>query len=133
VSNVVTYYALVAVTGDGVQSVKPGMTANVTVVTASVDNAITLPSSAVTVRGNSSAATVNVEIGNDPTKTQATQIRLGLKGDNSYQITSGLKAGDRVVVARQTATATSTTGTRTGGGLGGGGFGGGGGAVRPGG
>ena len=73
-------------------------------------------------RGNT--ATVNVEIGSDPKKTTPTPITLGLRGDSAIEVTSGLKAGDKVVVIRQAATA--TTAAATGGGAGFGGAGGGG-------
>jgi macrolide-specific efflux system membrane fusion protein len=86
------------------------MTATVQVVVNHADNVVYLPTSAVTARGTT--ATVNVEVGNDPSKTTATQITLGLRGDSSIEVRSGLKAGDNVVVARAASTA-GTTATAT--------------------
>jgi len=126
VSNVVTYYAYVTIDpSDSLTRVKPGMTANVVVVVNHADGVVFLPASAVTARGTS--ATVNVEIANDPNKTTPTPITLGLRGDSSIQIASGLKAGDKIVIVRQAAASGVGTsgagGARTGAGGGGGGGG----------
>jgi macrolide-specific efflux system membrane fusion protein len=75
------------------------MTASVKVIVNHADNVVYLPSSALTARGTS--ATVNVEIGTNPNKTTPTPITLGLRGDTSTAVTSGLKAGDKIVVVRQ--------------------------------
>lgn len=126
VSNVVTYYAYVSLDPSAtLGAVKPGMTATVQVVVNHADGVVFLPASAITARGNT--ATVNVEIAGDPKKTTPTPITLGLRGDSSIEVSSGLKAGDKVVVVRQAATAgAATLGAATGGGglggAGGGGF-----------
>lgn len=125
VSNVVTYYAYVSIDPSAtLGSIKPGMTATVQVVVNHADGVVFLPTSAVTARGNT--ATVNVEIAGDPKKTTPTPITLGLRGDSSIEVSSGLKAGDKVVVVRQAATATGATGGAATGGAGLGGAGGGG-------
>ena len=108
VSNVVTYYAYVSIDPSAtLGAVKPGMTATVQVVVNHSDGVVFLPTSAITARGNT--ATVNVEIGNDPKKTTPTQITLGLRGDSAVEVSSGLKAGDKVVVVRQSSSAGTTT------------------------
>jgi macrolide-specific efflux system membrane fusion protein len=84
------------------------------------------------------AATVTVQTGG---KQVTRSVDVGLTGDSSVQIVSGLNAGDQVVVRSTVVTQTSTQTqgalagrTGLGGGLGGGGFGGGGfGGARPGG
>ena len=130
VSNVVTYYAYVSLDPSATLSaVKPGMTATVQVVVNHADGVVFLPTSAITARGNT--ATVNVEVGGDPKKTTPTQITLGLRGDSSIEVSSGLKAGDKVVIVRQAATATGGAATGAAG-LGGAGGGGGGGGFVPG-
>lgn len=137
VSNVVTYYATIALTKvpDGV---KPGMTASATITVDMVEGALNLPSAAV--RGTGTTGTVTVVTG----KTQTSKtVSVGLRGDTTTQITSGLNVGDTVVLSSGTVSGVSTqlgtgTGARFGGagltgGLGGGGGGGGGGALRGGG
>ena len=118
VSNVVTYYAKVAF-DSAAAGVKPGMTASVNVVLDKRDNVITLPTSAVSTTGTSQSVTVKAKDGSESTKT----IAIGLRGDNAVEITSGLNAGDQVVIT--SAATTAGGGGAPGGGLGGGGLGGG--------
>lgn len=112
VSNVVTYYSYITLdAAAGLTSVKPGMTASVQLVVNHADGVVTLPASAVTARGTT--ATVNVMKGTDTKVTTPTPITIGLKGDNTIEVKSGLAAGDKVVVVRQSTTGVGTTGTRT--------------------
>jgi macrolide-specific efflux system membrane fusion protein len=128
VSNVVTYDVTVSLTNPP-SDVKPGMTANVSVIVASADNVLELPTSAITTTGRFSTVTV-LKNGKQSTQT----VTTGLAGDTNTQIMSGLSAGEVVVepsVGVGTG-GTGATGTGTGaGGLGGGGglFGGGGGGT----
>jgi HlyD family secretion protein len=125
VSNVVTYFATTTLTKVPA-GVKPGMTASVTVTVNRREGVLNLPSAAV--RGTGTSATVSVMNG----KVQTTKtVGVGLRGDTTTEITSGLNAGDTVVLPSGTISGVSTqlgtgTGTRFGGGgLGGGGLGGG--------
>jgi macrolide-specific efflux system membrane fusion protein len=137
VSNVVTYNSVISF--DSLPAtVKPGMTANVSVITASKDNVVEVPSAAISTSGGQSTVTVRVN-----GKDQVTPVQTGLKGDGTTEILSGLNEGDQVVmsvgVVSSNASSTNRNGatqTRTGtfggaggfgaGGFGGGGFGGGG-------
>jgi HlyD family secretion protein len=126
-SNVVTYgvtFSLDNPTSD----VKPGMTANVTVIVASANNVLHVPTAAV--RGSGTSGTVTVMKNG---KQSTVQVIVGVRGDSTDEIASGLTVGEQVVVATTRATSSSSTGTGTGtgrlGGLGGGGFGGGGGGL----
>ena len=93
VSNVVTYNAVVAF--DSVPAgVKPGMTANVSVVSASRAGVVSVPSAAISTAGGVSTVKVRVD-GIDQTRTVVT----GLKGDGTTEITSGLEAGEQVVMS----------------------------------
>jgi macrolide-specific efflux system membrane fusion protein len=109
VSNVVTYYAYLTLTGiPASQPVKPGMTASTTITVSKVDNALMLPSSAVASRGTS--ASVQVAVNGDVKQTKAVQVTIGLRGDTYVEIQSGLAEGDKVVVTRAAgATATGAT------------------------
>jgi multidrug efflux pump subunit AcrA (membrane-fusion protein) len=120
VSNVVTYYATVAFDGSP-KNVKPGMTASVTVVLDKRDNVVTLPTSAVSTTGTSETVTVKKSDGS----TEARTITIGLRGDNAVEITSGLEAGEQVVLTTAADTGTGLPNFPGGGGLGGGGLGGG--------
>jgi macrolide-specific efflux system membrane fusion protein len=133
VSNVVTYAG--TVTLDQVPAgLKSGMTATVNVVTASKSGVIAIPSAAITTKGGASTVTVS-QNGQSASRT----VTLGLKGDGTTEIASGLSAGDQVVMSVGTVSATASSShgsgtSRTGTGLGsvtgagtggGGGFGGG--------
>ncbi|HEY8812321.1 MAG TPA: biotin/lipoyl-binding protein [Candidatus Dormibacteraeota bacterium] len=116
-SNVVNYY--VTLTLDSLDDrLKPGLTTNATVVTARAANVLVVPNAAITHRGT--AATVTVLQGS---KEVVTDVQTGIAGSGTTEITSGLKAGDKVVLPT-TATRTTTTGTGAGGRGGGGGGGG---------
>jgi macrolide-specific efflux system membrane fusion protein len=101
------------------------MTANVSVIVSEADNAVHVPTAAVTGRGANATVTVLRN------KKQVTvPVVAGLKGDSSTQIVSGLKAGATVVLPTLTLAAPTggaPTGGVPGGGGGGGRFGGGGG------
>jgi len=128
VSNVVTYNAIISF--DSVPSgVKPGMTANVSVVAASKDNVVSVPSAAISTAGGESTVKVRGADGRDEVRTVVT----GLKGDGTTEITSGLQEGEQVVMSvgvvssnssRNATNQQNRTGT-----FGGGGFGAGGGFV----
>jgi hypothetical protein len=136
VSNVVTYFATVTLTYPPA-GVKPGMTASVTVTVNRREGVLNLPSAAV--RAGGSTGTVTVMSG----KVQTTKtVGVGLVGDTTTEITSGLNAGDTVVLPSSTLSGVSSqlgtgTGTGAGRGFGGagltGGLGGGTGGVRGGG
>jgi macrolide-specific efflux system membrane fusion protein len=92
----------------------------VSVTTGSASNVLTVPSSAVTSVGGTHSVTVVA--GGKQTRTA---VQVGLEGDQLTEITSGLTAGQTVVLT----TATSTSGSNSfprgdfpGGGIGGGGL-----------
>ncbi|MCU1372865.1 MAG: efflux transporter, family, subunit [Actinomycetia bacterium] len=129
VSNVVTYYVTVLLT-QAVDKVKPGMTASAQVVIDEKDGALKVPSSAVTTQGGQSTVTLRSN-GQDVRRS----VVVGLVGDDSTEIVSGLKEGDTVVTSSGAVSAagagarpTGGAGTLTGGGAvpggGGGGCGG---------
>lgn len=112
VSNVVTYYGYLTITQTNGVAVQPGMTASVAVTVDSKQNVLYLPTSAITSRGTT--GTVNVQIGNDPNKTEERSVNIGLRGDTTLEITSGLNEGDVVVTVR-TKVSTAQTQTNSGG------------------
>jgi len=100
----VTSYNVIFSLDSPPDGVKPGMTAQVNVVTAQAPGVLAVTSSALTERGNNYSVTMK------PTTVGGVGVRrvvtIGLKGDSATEITSGLKAGDQVVL--RTVTSTST-------------------------
>jgi multidrug efflux pump subunit AcrA (membrane-fusion protein) len=116
-SNVVTY--TVALTLDSApRGVKPGMTSTASVVAAHSDGVVTLPTSAVPTRGTTATLTIRSKAG----KETQTRVTIGLRGDQTVEISSGLAAGDVVVI--RTAISGGGSSTRPGLGTGTGGVGG---------
>ncbi len=127
VDNIVTYQATVSLQ-DPPSSVVSGMTASVEVIVDEAIDVVYLPSSAVTLQGNSDTTTVEVQIGESAEDTETRTITVGLQGDEAVEITDGLEAGEKVVVT-STGAAGGTGGLPAvpagGGGAGGAGLGGG--------
>jgi multidrug efflux pump subunit AcrA (membrane-fusion protein) len=125
-SSVVTYAVTVTLT-DPPATVLAGMSATVTVTTASVASALRVPATALV---GSASAGYSVEVQGSDGSVTARSVEVGLVTTSMAQITSGVSEGEAVVVG-PTSTRNSTTTTTggvnlgglTGGGLGGGGFG----------
>jgi len=106
--SVVSFPVTITLTG-APAALRAGMTADLTIVTATAPNVLTIPSSAL--RGTAGNYRVQVMgAGGTPT---ATQVEVGLVTDALAEISSGLAVGD-VVVTGTTADRTGTT-TPTGG------------------
>ncbi len=119
--SVVSYGAQLALTSppDGL---RPGQSASVVITVAEAQNALSVPAAAVTTAGNTNIVTVQENGRNVPR-----QVQIGIRGESTVQITSGLTEGENVVLTATAATGTGGTGrTGTGGTGGTGGFPGGG-------
>lgn len=118
VSNVVEYGVTLQFTAgqQDLASLKPGQTASVSVVTDKVTNVLYVPSSSVTTVGGQSLVTVV----NGKIQTP-TPVQVGVVGDATTEIASGLNEGDQVLLSSRTTSGSSTTnrGGFTGGGSGG--------------
>ncbi len=120
-SGVVGFGVVVAI--DSVPTeVRPGMSVQVTVVTAQALGVLSIPS--VALNGSLGSYTVSV-LASDGT-TQSRSIGTGLVTTDLAEITSGLTAGERVVTGTASTQLTTTNSGGFRGGFGGGGFGGGG-------
>lgn len=130
-SGVATFPVTVVLSGAS-PSLRPGMSASVSVVINQVVGVVTVPTSAVHTTGTGSTVTLFVNGKPDPVA-----VTVGAADATRTQILTGVKVGDVVVIATVTSTIPSATGTTgrslTGGGgfggaggFGGGGFGGGG-------
>lgn len=101
-SNVVTYTVVIEIDNSALK-LKPGMTANVEIITADIKNALLVPNQALrfymednTKRYNDRGVWI-IKNG----KPERISINLGISDDNNTQIISdSLKAGDEVIVSR---------------------------------
>ena len=113
VSNVVNYY--VTLTLDNLNSnLRAGLTTNAQIIISEATNVLTVPNSAITRLGQNASVTV---LGANGVQTR-TPVTLGVAGDSSTEVLSGLQAGDKVVLPQLRA---SSGTTQRGGGFGGGG------------
>jgi macrolide-specific efflux system membrane fusion protein len=129
-SGATTYTVTFQLTG-AVEGLKPGMTATATVIVADSPGAISVTSRAVTTRGNRSTVNLVTVVNGKQVETQKS-VLVGIVGDSSDEILSGLKVGDQVALPAVVSSSSGLSGvpsTLGGAGLGGGrtgGFGGGG-------
>jgi RND family efflux transporter MFP subunit len=100
-------------------ALRPGMSADITIVAASASSVLAIPSRALA--GNAGSYTVRVVAADGSVSNR--NVEVGLVTSSLAEIKSGLQAGDLVV------TGTSSTQNAVTNGFGGGGFGGGGGTV----
>jgi HlyD family secretion protein len=90
-----TYPVTIAVPDQSGTAVPQGTTASVEVVTGSAHHVVTVPTSAVTMVGDNRATVDVLEDGTPKTKV----VTVGIVGGVLTSITSGLDAGQRVVLA----------------------------------
>ncbi|MEV6832487.1 HlyD family efflux transporter periplasmic adaptor subunit [Amycolatopsis sp. NPDC051102] len=107
--SVVSYGAQLALTSppDGL---RPGQSASVVITVAEADNALSVPAAAVQTAGGTNLVTVK-ENGQNVTR----QVQVGLRGESTVQITSGLTEGENVVLTATAATGSTGGNGRTGG------------------
>jgi len=110
-NNVVTYGVTVSVDKNPAGA-RVGQSVSVSVTTGSVANATYVNSAAITTAGNRHTVTV-VTNGAQQVRT----VELGLVGDSGTQITSGVQAGEQVVVNTTSTTSGNSGAQLSGGGL----------------
>ncbi|RJQ84076.1 efflux RND transporter periplasmic adaptor subunit [Amycolatopsis panacis] len=115
--SVVSYGAQLTLTNPP-SGLRPGQSASVVVTVAEADNVLSVPAAAVQTTGTTSTVTVQ-QNGN----TVPRQVEIGVRGEATVEIKSGLSEGDSVVMTAASPSATSGTSGQRSGGLGG--FGGG--------
>jgi multidrug efflux pump subunit AcrA (membrane-fusion protein) len=116
-NNVVEYGVTVTLT-DPPKVLKLGQTASVSITTATVENALSVPTTAVTKVGNRATVTVRKDGVDTPTP-----VTLGVEGDSSTEVQSGVTEGTTVVLSSGAGLPSGFTfpaGGFPGGGLGGG-------------
>jgi len=92
-SGAVQYAATLTITGD-TSNLRTGLSASIQVTTGEATNALSVPTAAVS--GTGSNRTVLVV--NADGSTTRTPVTVGVEGDSTDQITSGLKAGQKVEI-----------------------------------
>ncbi|RKT16685.1 macrolide-specific efflux system membrane fusion protein [Streptomyces sp. 1114.5] len=90
-SSAVQYAAVLQLSGD-TSTLRTGLSATVQVITGEADNALSLPTAALSGTGTSRTATVVHEDGSSERIT----VGVGVEGDSTVQVVSGLKEGDKV-------------------------------------
>jgi macrolide-specific efflux system membrane fusion protein len=109
-NNVVTYGVTLSIDKNPTGA-KIGQTVSVSVATGSVANATYVNSAAITTAGNQHTVTV---VTNGAQEVR--QVKLGLAGDSATQITSGVQAGEEILLNTTSTTTSSNTGQLPGGG-----------------
>jgi macrolide-specific efflux system membrane fusion protein len=119
-SNNVNSYAVVVSIDDLPEGIRIGQTVTAVVTVAEARGVLRVPAAAVRAVGNGHVVTV---VSNGTNEVR--QVEIGVEGDSFTEVTSGLTAGEQVMIV--TDTSTGNTGNFPGGGVfPGGGFGGGG-------
>jgi len=112
ISNVVNYYATL-VLSQADPRLRPGMTANAAVTVTRVTGVLTVPNAAVRRQGQGAVVMVYTD-----GRSVLTPVEIGMAGDLTSEVRSGLKEGDRVVLPTlRTPVAGQAGGFRSGGGL----------------
>ncbi len=113
-SNAIYYYGLFDTENpDG--TLRPSMTAQVSIVQQNVRHALTVPASALGRKSKKDGSyTVQVDTGKD--KPEARKVKVGLNDGTNVQILEGLKEGEKVVIAEKGAGGQNGQGGRQGGG-----------------
>ncbi|MHB8841413.1 MAG: efflux RND transporter periplasmic adaptor subunit [Candidatus Aquicultor sp.] len=93
-----TIFQVTIVVNPGKTEFREGMSGDVDITTASKKNVLTVPFDAVKVDGKKTVFIIRNGI------AQQQEVKIGLSSDTSYEITSGLKEGDRIVVGKSTIT-----------------------------
>lgn len=106
VSSGVTTYPTVIKFDTEVENILSNMSAQTTIITATKDNVLLIPSSAVTTQNGQS--TVQVMKDGNPS---IVQVETGLASDTQTEITSGISEGETVVTSTTMTTTQTTTAT----------------------
>lgn len=120
-SNVVSYGAKLALSNPP-SGLRPGQSASVVITVAEADGVLSVPAAAVRTSGTTNVVTV--EQNGQPVSRE---VEVGVRGESTVEIKSGLNEGDSVVLtAASPTTSSGSNGQQRSGGTGGlGGFGGG--------
>jgi membrane fusion protein, macrolide-specific efflux system len=102
-SNNVNSYAAIISLEEVPSGARIGQTVSAVVAISDVQNGLRVPASAVRTIGSQHAVTVSTN-----GTTESRTVEIGVQGDSFTEITSGLQAGEQVVVVTQTSSGGST-------------------------
>jgi macrolide-specific efflux system membrane fusion protein len=91
---VVNYTVQIQLDPAQAQGIRPGMTATAAIVTASKSGVVLVPNRAIRTQGR----TKTVQVLDQEGKTQTVPVQTGMANDTITEITSGVQAGERVVI-----------------------------------
>ncbi|MER5638449.1 biotin/lipoyl-binding protein [Kitasatospora sp. NPDC002227] len=97
-SSAVQYGALLQISGD-TSKLRTGLSATISVTTGEADNALSVPTAALQGTGSTRTATLV----HDDGTTERVDVTVGIEGDATVQVVSGLAAGDKVQLTATTA------------------------------
>jgi len=86
-----------------------GMTADASITTSSAKGVLAVPVESILSENGKKYVTVITTGADKKTTTTKTEVKTGIEGDEYVQITSGLKAGDRILRTASTTSASSST------------------------
>ncbi|WP_457032078.1 efflux RND transporter periplasmic adaptor subunit [Kitasatospora sp. P5_F3] len=96
-SSAVQYSAVLQITGD-TSKLRTGLSATISVITGQADNALSVPTAALSGTGSSRTATVVKADGS----TERVSVTVGIEGDSTVQVLEGLSEGDQVQLVSTT-------------------------------
>ncbi|KQV22261.1 MULTISPECIES: efflux RND transporter periplasmic adaptor subunit [unclassified Kitasatospora] len=96
-SSAVQYSAVLQITGD-TSKLRTGLSATISVITGQADNALSVPTAALSGTGSSRTATVVKADGS----TERVSVSVGIEGDSTVQVLEGLSEGDQVQLVSTT-------------------------------
>jgi membrane fusion protein, macrolide-specific efflux system len=101
-SSAVQYSAILQITGD-TSKLRTGLSATISVITGQADNALSVPTAALSGTGSARTATLVRADGS----TERVSVTVGVEGDSTVQVLEGLKEGDQVQLISTTVSGTN--------------------------
>jgi multidrug efflux pump subunit AcrA (membrane-fusion protein) len=109
-SNSVSAYPIKVLMTESPSTLVDGMSADVDITVSVAKGVLAVPSAAISTSGGKSYVDVIAMGADKKVTTSRVEVNTGIEGDEYVEITSGLKAGDRIL-SKASTTATTTTST----------------------
>jgi HlyD family secretion protein len=107
--NVVTYNAEIVFDSASLESLKPGMSVDVEIVTAEKNDVVTVPIAAVRTDASGKSFVMIPAAENGSGKGRRVVVEAGISTDTSIEIVSGLSEGQKVIVSSSSAASSSAS------------------------